>query len=277
MRRVICVCMKYLKQPTPENTITDFRFFLQNELINRCKKNQSYSLRSFAKSLQIEPSALSKILNGKRVAREKTLTKLCNHLSVEPDQLEKFKLYLKNRKRVSKENETSKTSFNELALDTFRIISDWYHYAILELVSVRGFVENEKWIAKVLGITVSEVNIAVERLVRLKFLKITKDGKWINISGGNTTMKNEFTAIAFRKLQKQILKKAIVALEEVPFEKRDQTSMTMAIDSHLLPEAKERITKFRRELCMFLQNNGKKDHVYNLSISLYPLTDMMIK
>jgi len=31
--------------------ITDFRLYLQNELIERCKKNNSYLLRSFARFL----------------------------------------------------------------------------------------------------------------------------------------------------------------------------------------------------------------------------------
>jgi uncharacterized protein (TIGR02147 family) len=75
-------------------------------------------------------------------------------------------------------------------------------------------------------------------------------------------------------MQKQILTQALVALEEVPIEKRDQTSMTMAIDSSLIPEAKLRITRFRRELSSFLENGKKKDQVYQLALSLFPLTQI---
>ena len=42
------------------------RPFLKMELDSRIKKNPSYSLRSFAKSLNISHAALSQILNGKR-------------------------------------------------------------------------------------------------------------------------------------------------------------------------------------------------------------------
>ena len=48
--------------------------------------------------------------------------------------------------------------------------------------------------------------------------------------------------------------------------------MTMAINKEKLPEAKERIKKFRRELSQFLNEGETNNEVYNLSISLYPVT-----
>ena len=55
-------------------------------------------------------------------------------------------------------------------------------------------------------------------------------------------------------------------------ERRDQTSMTMAIDTKLLPQAKEKIKKFRRDMDRLLQSSDTKDEVYHLSVSLYPVT-----
>ena len=52
------------------------RKYLQNELLKRCEKNPHYSLRSFAKSLEISPSALSAILNKKRNLTDKTAKRL---------------------------------------------------------------------------------------------------------------------------------------------------------------------------------------------------------
>jgi len=183
-----------------------------------------------------------------------------------------FEHNLLEKKKNGKDGGESNVNYNQLTLDAFQVISDWYHYAILELISIKGFQPNSKWIAPKLGITVSEVNIAVERLQRLGLLKICDDGKWINGSGSNTTTGNAYSATAFRRLQRDVLKMALNALEEVPMEVRDQTSMTMAIDSSQLPEARIRIKKFRRNLCQFLQESGPRDQVYQLGISLYPIT-----
>lgn len=84
-------------------------------------------------------------------------------------------------------------------------------------------------------------------------------------------MGNEFTATAFRNLQKQILQKAIEALETTPLEKRDQSALTMAMDSKLMPEVRARIKAFRREMAEFQERSKTCDQVYHLSVSFYPV------
>ena len=251
------------------HTEKDFRLYLQNELIERCKRNPKYSLRSFANAMDIEASALSKILRGKRRLTEETLIKVSKQLGLAPDEVERFKLTLKSPDK----SDVVIQDFQQLSLDTFRVIADWYHYAILELTTVKGFKASPKWISKALGITVSEINIAIERLKRLGFLKLDK-GRMMDISGDITTVGNDFTDGAFRKLQKQVLQKALDALEDIPYEKRDQTSLTMAINSEKLQEAREKIKQFRRSFCNFLQKDQSRDEVYQLNVSLYPLTQL---
>ena len=78
-------------------------------------------------------------------------------------------------------------------------------------------------------------------------------------------------------MQRQILDKAKDAMEKTPIEKREQSSLTMAIDASLLPLAKKKIAKFRRELHDFLQSTQKTNEVYNLSLSFYPVTSLSQK
>lgn len=252
--------------------VKDFRLFLQQEYIRRCRGNSRYSLRSYARNLGVEPSALSKILHGKRRVTKNMLNRLGNAIGIAPQELRIFESAI-IRKRNRLQIESIDDRFNQLALDSFQVISDWYHYAILELISINGFKPDAGWVSHKLGIGVSEVKIALERLGRLQLLEIKEDGSWVNKSGNNTTVGNEFSALAFRTLQKQVLEMAIQALETIPMEERDQSSMTMAIDTKLLPEAKVMIRKFRRQLCKLLQSNKSPDQVYQLGISLYPLTN----
>lgn len=79
----------------------DFRLFLQDELSTRCARNPSYSLRSFAKLLEISPSALSALINGKRPLTNKTKERLGLKLGIKPEQLKNFKAsHHGNRKHV---------------------------------------------------------------------------------------------------------------------------------------------------------------------------------
>ncbi len=251
----------------------DFRIFLQSELIRRCKANPLYSLRAFARTLDIEPSFLSKILKGKRSVTESMLFHCASRLNLDSKDIFRFR----NLNKVDSPKSKLGMNYQQLAYDHFQVISDWYHYAILELVTVKKFKPSTVWIARVLGISQAEAQAAVERLFKLGYLREAENKSWVNASGNNTTIGNKFTAIALKKMQKQILEKATIALDETPYDRRSQSAMTMAIDPSLLPKAKKRIVTFQRKLCKFLQNQGPKKEVYHMSISLYPVSQVTLK
>ncbi len=198
---------------------------------------------------------------------KKVLNKLAERLEFSPVQFESFRAMLPSSKYGDIE-------FQPLELDLFEVISDWYHYAILELITVESFDASPTWIARCLGITQAEARDALDRLIRLGLL--VRDAKTGSVNPG--AVSNYSNADCFnpngaqKKHQGQILNLAMQALEEIPAEERDQTSVTLAIPHERLAEARERITQFRRELSALLQRPGKRDSVYQLSISLFPLT-----
>ena len=242
---------------------TDFQSFLQTELVARCERHPRYSLRAFAKSLAVEPSHLSRLLNGKRAVTAPLIDRLAVPLELSPDQVEQFKIA-----RFSPPARTR--SLTPLSLDSFHLIADWYHFAILELTRVQGFRPDPRWIASRLGISVFEARVAMDRLVRLQLLLRLPSGKWQVTE--NTTPNHAVSDAALRKLQRQVLEMAIRALENTPIECRDQTTMTMAISRSRVKEAKARIQRFRRDLSDFLEAGAAKDAVYQLSVSLFPVT-----
>lgn len=248
-----------------------FRSYLQDELIRRCKKNPGYSVRSYARALTISPSSLSRMLRGERKISDAMKLKLGARLGIPSKVLESLENNFE--KQALKAGDLPEQHYAQLKADHFAIISDWYHYAILELAHVQGFEPNPRWIARSLGITVAEAQLSIDRLVRVGLISICPSGSWTIRVKNNTNFTDELTvSAAARSLQRQVLEKALAALEETPLERRDQTSMTMAIDSKKLPAAIEKISKFRRELCAFLQTEVEPDEVYHLSISLYPVT-----
>jgi len=153
--------------------------------------------------------------------------------------------------------------------DIFYAISDWYHYAILEMTYLKRRTFSAKQIATELRCSYQEIDEAIKRLKRLGFLE-EKNKRWVK-SQAHITTGSDFSSIALRRLQLQFLEKAKQSLLIDPIEERDLTSMTMAIDSTKLHEAKKKITKFRRELCQFLET-GNRDRLYTLTVNLFPLT-----
>lgn len=255
------------------------RTYLQDELVRRCKTNPRYSLRSFAKHLQMNPSLLSKILRGQVGVSPKRFEKICERMSLGP--VERARLAsAEDRKRTFRKQETlfrelknTSTQMRDMA-DQFQVIADWYHYAILEMVAMEGFQSDERWIAKTLGITYSEVVEARERLIRLGMLEVTPEGQWRDNSGNVSNSSGQYTSIALRKLQNQVLNLALNALENIPVEKRLQGSMTLAIDQELVPSAKEKIVAFQRALATYLQEESRtKNSVYQITVSFFPVTN----
>jgi hypothetical protein len=252
---------------TPITRTQDFRLLIQHELLERCRKNPKYSLRAFSRSLGIGSSALSDMLNGKRTITSRMKQRLGLALGLS---LEEIRSYQANSPAM----EPASPSFQQLALDTFAVISDWYHYAILELMKIPGFKNDPAWIARSLGLTKNEANAAAERLIRIGLIKVGASGEWFDTSGGFSTniIDSKLTSAAAKKLQKQILEMSIQALEQISPESRNHTSMTIAAHPRDLPDAIEQIKKFRRDLCAFLERDGNPTQVYQLGISLYPVT-----
>ena len=249
-----------------ENHIADeqtvFRLWLQKQFTDICKRNSRYSLRAFAKNLEIDPSSLSQILSGKRKISNKIILNFCEKLSATPKDLKRFGLIENNA--LADEN------FYQLSLDKFSVISEWYHYAILELTYVSGFKADYKWIARKLSITVEEAKSAIERLMRLELI-FEENGSFIKSSKVLTNDGIINTSSAHKELQRQIVSKALLAIDECPAESKDITSITMAIDTANIEKAKKLIAKFRRDLCALLED-GDQTVVYNLGIQLYPIS-----
>ena len=260
-------------QPVARPQIKDFRLYLQNEFISRCKNNSRYSLRAFARSLEIDSSSLSRLLNGKRMISKTMHVDLGEKLGLAPHEIKNFESFNNSKRKKIDDSLSGLNHYQHMTLDTFEIISDWYHYAILELTKLKHFKGDPRWIAQTLNLSISAVHIAIERLERTGLLHIKK-GRWKLKNPSNTVTGYTFTTAAAKQLQKQVCQMSLQALEEIPFQYRNHSSMTMAIDSRQLSLAKSYIQDFRRKLSHLLQRSKKLDHVYQLGVSFYPLTQI---
>ena len=104
----------------------------------------------------------------------------------------------------------------QLAQDTANLISDWHHYAILELVHVRDFKPDSRWLARVLGISVDEVNVALQRLLRLGLLEMVSQDRWIDHLGDSTTSIQGFARNAAERFLEQVRGLTLRAVRSAP-------------------------------------------------------------
>jgi uncharacterized protein (TIGR02147 family) len=257
-----------------------FQSFFTRELARRKRMNPSYSLRAFARDLEIPAPKLSQILRGICGLSGKRAAKVAQLLSLSSRDAEFFILsveakhsrspLLREQARVSLARLVSSGDYESLDLDRFSIIRDWFHFAILELTEVEGFCGNSQWIAERLGISVTEAGDAVNRLTDFGLLK-GDPKKGLRQTQANLATPSGIPSRELREHHSQILRKAEASLEEVPVNERDVSEITMAIDSTRLPEAARWIREFRRKFCTDLQESSTRDRVYCLAIQFFPL------
>ena len=166
--------------------------------------------------------------------------------------------------------------FEQRDLDNFDCISKWYHYATLELMHVKNFRTDVKWIAKRLNISVSETKGAIDRLIRLGYIKVNQDGKWQDLTSGYTTSatNSSQTTVAKKNHQKEIFSKALNAIDEYSIDQRSHSGVTLAVDTKNIDKVRELVKKFRQELLTYLeQSNSEANEVYQLCVAFFPLTN----
>ena len=250
----------------------------------RCRRNTSYSLRGFAKFLGISPSHLSEILKGTKGISSSKAMILASRLGLTPPEkslllkIVKAKHARSPKERIAAQNSLKsetpeQETYVSLSESQFQSVSGWEHYAIMELCDIGNIANTTATYANALELSEKQTELALKRLEANGMVgKKTKNGviRWHKIAQNVTTSLN-VPSSAIRAHHKQVLEKAISAVDNVPVNFRDISSVTLAIDIAKLPEAQRRIKKFRRELSAFLETGNKTD-VYCLSLQLFPFT-----
>jgi uncharacterized protein (TIGR02147 family) len=262
-------------------TLPFYRRVLTEELESRQKRNPSYSLRAFARDLDLQPSNASEIIRGLSGLSPQSGAEIAKKLGLSEEETHWFltsieafhgRGFRKEKAKAKLESILAQNGFDDLSLERFKIISDWYHFALLELTDTKDFSSDPAWIAQRLNISETEACEAIERLIQFGLLEQKRDGtlkqtKSTSVAGGIPSRE-------IRKHHSQILHKAEEALTQVEIDARDFSAITMAIPQSMLPEAGKLIRDFRRKLHRILTTSAEpKDRVYILGIQLFPVDD----
>jgi transcriptional regulator with XRE-family HTH domain len=245
----------------------DFRAFLQERLRASSRRNASFSLRAFARQLGINHSTLSQILRGKRRITPSTVKSLGRNLGLPEETIENYAASLQG-------NQSSSTNSIQFDLDTFQLLAVWYHQAILELTHTKSFRPDSRWIARILGITVDEVNVAIQRLLRLGLLEMSRKDRWIDRSGdaefyGPTSLEN-----SNRLIEREVHELAVAAIDAVLPARRIDSQMIFAFNSKQLPQLRRLTEQFVDQVRALVAKSSTVDDVYYTQVSIFPITKL---
>ncbi len=248
------------------------RSYLFRELKLRKTKNGLYSLRAFSRDLDESPSAISQIINGKRIVSRKKALLLARKLTLSPQKYRELEKTFDKKDKTTSElrnSEQSRLDYQRRRIEDlqFEVVSDWVYFAVLSLAETDGFVGTEKWVANRLGISISKALKALETLAELKLMD--KKGDKYSFAGENICTTDGVPNAALRSRHESNLNDARTALYRFPTELRDFTFITLPINAKRISKAKELIRKFQNDFCEEMSTTSCHE-VYEMAIQLFP-------
>lgn len=253
---------------------------LEEEMKRRKRVNSRFSLRTFAKMIGADPSHLSKILQGDKPLTP-NIAKRFNEIS-ELTATEKslfWDSFIRERERSFGEKNiglesvlSDRLKANDsapLSNDTFNIISEPYHWAIVEMTKNPVYGADPEKIAVRIGHSVVDTTNAIQRLVRCGYLVRTEAGVAPVKSTWELEHNDPIAHTANTLHQKRVMEKAAISLDRVAPSLQAQSSMTISVDLEKLETAQKRVEMFMAELSKELASNSGE--VYQMTVSLFPV------
>ena len=231
------------------------------EFLERRSKNPRYSERAFAKSVGISPGYLKLLFQGKRSLSPEKAKAVADRLGWSELEALEFQNSVRNEKLVRK----GKAPLAAMPVESFAEISDWYHFAIVELLKVKSRISVSE-MADRLNISETEAQFSLRALERHGLIRMEGERP--------VAVKNyivpAMSSSGIRKFHAQMLQKARESIENQPLSARKHRGLTLAFDSSRSEEAaamiKEFMTRFEKKF-----SGGKPDRVYQLSLAFFSL------
>ena len=261
--------------------VSEHREYLQREYLARARRRPLYSQRAFARDIGLSPSALTDYFKGRIRLSSGRIALVGKTIGLTSEQRQHWVDLLDMK--YSKTTEVKKLSelrvkariqsqSHSISVDQFKVISEWFHMAYLELIQLNAAKYSDiKAAALALDIPVRALRVAVKRLEAVKLLAKDESGNFVVKAW--TVLGDSIPSLAVRQFHAQMLKKAVTALEEQPMDRRFVSTTMVALPKVEVERILENIkTLAVRYLEPYSQAPAAdKDSLYCLSLQFYDL------
>lgn len=261
---------------------SDYRDLLKSFYEKRKKEMPFYSYRMMGEKLGLDSSYLYRVLQKKHHLPAHAIENAKDMLGISGRAAEFFGLLYSSN--VSKDPE-QKTELMAKAIALqdverhslqnaeIKFLENWWIPAIRAYLEINGGVVNYRKMAAEIrpSITEEQAKEAVEILKNLGLVKKISSER-LALTQAHLTVGGKEKRDAIRHFQKQALALASEALDNIPAEERNVSTLTLSVDKAGFDDLTEMAKEFRRLVQKRVDSVQKPDRVLQFSLAFYPLT-----
>lgn len=253
------------------------------------EQNPSYSLRALARDLDVAPSYVSGLMNGKKRASVKMIARLAPLLGFDESAEGALRMATSLEAigdlEVSKELRTNSALqtleaiplFKPLSKRKLSLLERWYYVAILDLMECDDFEDTPQWIAQRLGLFPHDVQDALRTLEKLELIErgVRKSKPVWKKRDTRIRLPTGRSLNEIRQFHRQMIERALLELRfktsQRDFERRLISGITFAVDPRNISKARRKLEAAIHSISAELMT-GRCTEVYQLNVQLFPLT-----
>lgn len=269
-------------------TYIDYRDFLHDYYDERKRDAPWFSLRVFGSKLGLNAAYLLRIMQKQEHLSLKKVSSITDYFNFEQVEAEYFEALVGfSRAKTDSEASIYFEKINQLKggvestnLDSlqYEYYKKWYYSAVLAVIGFFPVKNNYKALSKTVFPQISpcEAREAVELLEKLQLVKRNEDGfferTYLHISTGSN-----FRSLAVRNFQKEMIHLSEKAVEKLPKEIRDISSLTLTMKKDTLEDIRQILQSCRQAIVSRVDEDKETDCAYQINMQVFPVSDVTKK
>lgn len=262
----------------------DYQQWLRDYYEYRKQRHSYFSYRYMSAKTGIDPAFLVKVLQGKVHITLKSVPRIAALCGFDTRETRYFE-YLVRYGRAKKNDEIKKCFEKLLSMreqcgisveeSQYEFYQKWYHSAIRSLIGAGFFNSDYAHLARQLSpaVTPEQACSSVELLGRLGMIQKEKDGRYA-LAKPLITTGRKWQSSAIHQFQKECIKLAGESLDRHPKERRDISTVTIAVSHKDMDAIRELTQQYRHALLNLKTENETVDCVYQVNVQIFPLSEV---
>jgi len=265
----------------------DYHKYLFDYYTEKKGTSRYFSYRYMSRQLGIDAGYLVKVLQGQKNLSYQSTPQVASLLKLNKKETEYFKVLVlfgktKSNTEIAEYFEKllhiSETKRTSIDADKYEFYKKWYYSVVREVIGFFPFKGDYKALAEMIlpPITPGQAKKSVELLERLDLIKKNGDGFYAPTERFITTGE-KWRSIAIRQFQEETIQLAKTALDVVPKDERDMSTITLSISREGFEEIKEILKQTRRQVFEVAEKDQNVNGAYQLNLQLFPISKKVSK